>query len=96
MSPLIFPSCRDCLSYLASAVTVRDLLLPAETTVREKWLPAETVRVILLPAETRQEAKSHGHSLQVAIYQAQQSRQEARDHRQFLGKPNMTDSLCRK
>ena len=28
-----------------------DLMLPAGTTVREKWLPAETVRVILLPAE---------------------------------------------
>ena len=41
-SPLIFASCRDCPSYLASAETVRDLLLPAETTVHEKWLPAET------------------------------------------------------
>ena len=39
-------------SYLASAGTVRDLLLPVETTVHEKWLPAETVHVILLPAET--------------------------------------------
>ena len=36
----------------ASAETVRDLLLPAETTVHEKWLPAGTVRVILLPVET--------------------------------------------
>ena len=45
-------SCRDCLSYLASIETVCDLLLPAETTVHEKWLPAETVPVILLPAET--------------------------------------------
>ena len=33
-------------------MTVRDLLLPAETTVHEKWLPEETVRVILLLAET--------------------------------------------
>ena len=41
-----FASCRDCPSYLASAETVRDLLLPAEKTVHEKWLPAETVRVI--------------------------------------------------
>ena len=34
-SPLIFASCRDCPSYLASAETVRDLrdLLPAETVV---------------------------------------------------------------
>ena len=52
MSPLIFASCKDCPSYLAPAETVRDLLLPADTTVHEKWPPAETVRVILLPAET--------------------------------------------
>ena len=52
MSQQIFAPCRDCPSYLASAETVRDLLLPAKTTVHEKWLPAETVRVILLPAET--------------------------------------------
>ena len=52
MSPLFFVSCRDCPSYLASAETVRDLLLPTETTVHEKWLPAETVRVFLLPTET--------------------------------------------
>ena len=50
-SPLIFASCRDCPSYLASAETVRDLLLPAETTVHERWLPAQTAPVILLPAE---------------------------------------------
>ena len=52
MSLLIFSSCRDCPSYLASVETVRDLLLPAETSIDEKWLPAETVLVILLPAET--------------------------------------------
>ena len=40
------------LSYLASAETVRVLLLPAEATVQEKWLPAETVSVILLPAKS--------------------------------------------
>ena len=73
MSLLIFASCRDCLSYLASSEIVHDLLLPAETTLHEKWLPAETVRVILLPAKTWQEAESHGQSLQEAIYQAQQS-----------------------
>ena len=44
-------SCRDCPSYLASAETVRDLLLPAETAVHEKWLPAETVRDLLFPAD---------------------------------------------
>ena len=72
------------------------ILLPAETTVHEKWLPAETVRVILLPADSRQEAGSHGQSLQEAIYQALQSQQEARDRGQSRRKPNMTDSLCRK
>ena len=45
-SPPIFASCRDCPSYLASTKTVRDLLLPAETVVLGKKLPAETVRVI--------------------------------------------------
>ena len=63
---------RDCPSYLASAETVCDLLLPPETTVHEKWLPAETVRVILPPAESQQEAESHRQSLQEASYQAQQ------------------------
>ena len=43
MSSLIFASCRDCPSYLASAETVRDLFLPAETSVHEKRLPAETL-----------------------------------------------------
>ena len=46
-SPQIIASCRDCPSYLASAETVRDFLLPTETTVQEKWLPAETGRVSL-------------------------------------------------
>ena len=36
MSPLIFASCSDCPSYLASAETVRDLLLTAETVVLGK------------------------------------------------------------
>ena len=48
---LIYASCRDCPSYLASAETVHDLLLPAETVVLGKWIPAEIVRVILLPAD---------------------------------------------
>ena len=63
MSPLIFASCRDCPSYLASAETVHDLLLPAETIVHEKWLPAETVRVILLPAKTLSRKQNHTDSL---------------------------------
>ena len=46
------------------------LLLPVETTVLEKKLPAETVYVILLPAEFLQEANSRGQTLQEAIYPA--------------------------
>ena len=61
--PLIFASCRDCPSYLASAETVHDLLHPAKTTVQEKWLPAETVSVILLPAETLGRKLNHMDSL---------------------------------
>ena len=62
-SPLIFASCRECPSHLTSAETVCDYLLPAETTVHEKWLPAETVRVILLPAETVGRKQNHTDSL---------------------------------
>ena len=76
---LIFASCRDCPPYLASTETARDLMLPAEIPLHEKWLPAETVRVILLPAETLGRKLNHmdSQSQQEAIYQAQQSRQEA-------------------
>ena len=63
MSPLIFAYCRDCPSYLASAETVRDLLLPAETTVHEKLLPAGTVCVITLPVETLGSKQNHTDSL---------------------------------
>ena len=59
MSLLIFASCRDCPSYFASTETDCDLLLPAETTVHEKWLPAETVRVILLPGQTLSRKLNH-------------------------------------
>ena len=38
-------------------------LLFAETTVHQKWLPAETVRVILLPAETLGRKPNHRDSL---------------------------------
>ena len=48
---------------LAFAETVLNLLLPAETTVHEKWLPAETVRVFLLPAETLGRKLNHTDSL---------------------------------
>ena len=48
---------------MASTENVRDLLLPAETTVHEKWLPAKTVRVILLPAETLGGKLNHTDSL---------------------------------
>ena len=63
MSLLIFASCRDCPSYLVSAKTVHELLLPAETTVHEKWLPAETVHVILLPAKILGRKLDHTDSL---------------------------------
>ena len=45
--PLVFASCRDCPSYLASAETSSDFLLPIEIVVHDKWLPAETVRLII-------------------------------------------------
>ena len=97
MSPLIFASCRDCPSTLACTETVPGLLLPAETTIHKKMAscrdcPFDSASY----RDSRQEAKSHRQSLQEAIYQAQQSRQEARDRGQSRGKPNMTDSLCRK
>ena len=59
-NPPIFASCWDCPPDVGSAETVRDRLLPAETTLRKKWLPTETVRVILLPS-------SRGGSSQEAI-----------------------------
>ena len=49
----MFPSCQDCLPYLASAETNCDLLLPVETAVHDKWLPVESG--ILLAAECWQE-----------------------------------------
>ena len=60
---IIFASCRDCLSYLASAKTVHDLLLPAKTTIQEKWSFAETISVILLPAKTLGRKLNHTDSL---------------------------------
>ena len=45
---------------LSFTETVRAILLPAETTVHEKWLPTETVRVILHPAETLSTTVSAG------------------------------------
>ena len=36
ISPPVFASCRDCLSYLASTETVRDLLLRSKTTIRKR------------------------------------------------------------
>ena len=53
ISPPSFASYPDCPSFLVSAETVRDILLPAEITVHDIWLPVETVRV-------RQEAESLG------------------------------------
>ncbi|MEW8548802.1 MAG: hypothetical protein AB2693_35330 [Candidatus Thiodiazotropha sp.] len=52
-------SCRDSPPYLVSVETVREFLLPAETTAHDEWLPVETVRVILLPAETLDRKQNH-------------------------------------
>ncbi|MEW8546780.1 MAG: hypothetical protein AB2693_24970 [Candidatus Thiodiazotropha sp.] len=38
-------------------------MLPAETIVRVKWLPAKTVRAILLPAERLSRKQNHADSL---------------------------------
>ena len=84
MSSLIFATCRDCPSYLASAETVCDLLLPAETTLHKKWLPAETVRVILLPAETLGRKLNHRHSLCRMLFAK---------HNSLARKQEITDSL---
>ena len=75
------------LSYLASAETVRDVLLPAETTVQEKWLPAETVRVILLPAKTLGRKLNHTDSLCKKLFT---------EHNSLSRKQKIAVSLCRK
>ena len=67
-SPQIIASYRDCPSYLASAETVRDLLLPVESILHDKWLPVESVRVIPHPAETRSEERSRGQSRQESYF----------------------------
>ncbi|MEW8548154.1 MAG: hypothetical protein AB2693_32020 [Candidatus Thiodiazotropha sp.] len=48
---------------MASTETVCDLLLPAETFVHVKWLPAETLFVILLPAEILGKKQTHADRL---------------------------------
>ena len=58
-----FPFLQRLSVILVSAETVRDLLLPAETTVHKKELPAETVRVILLLAKTHSRKLNHTDSL---------------------------------
>ena len=68
---------QDCLSYFASAETVRDLLLPSKTTVYKKWLPAENVLVIVLSAEAQQEADSHRLSKKPLIIYSCLSRKQA-------------------
>ena len=66
MSPLIYASCRDCPTYFASAETVRDLLLPAETVVIDSY--RDCTRDLASCRESRQEAESHGQSIQEAIF----------------------------
>ena len=95
MSPLIFASCRDCPSCLASAETVFDLLFPAETTIHKNGFLQRLSCDSASFQDSRQEAISHGQSLQEAINQAQQSRQEAKNRGQSWRTPNMTDRLCR-
>ena len=46
-----------------SAETVREFLLPAETSVHDNWLPAKTVRVNLLPAKRLDRKQNHADSL---------------------------------
>ena len=77
----------ECLSYLVPAETVCNLLLPAETFIHGKWLPAESVQVNLLPAKTLQEAQLWRQSRQEAIFCGQYSPKEARDHGQSHWKP---------
>ena len=45
------------------AETVCDMLLPAKTTVCEKWLPAETVGMIMLPVERLSTKQNHADRL---------------------------------
>ena len=79
MSPLIFASCRDYPSYLASAETFRDLLLLARIpSTKDGFLSCEVCACDSASfRDSRQELK--GQSLHEAIYRAQQSRQETRD-----------------
>ena len=84
MIPLLFASCRDCPSYLASVETVLDLSLPAETTIHEKWFQAETVCVILLPAETLGRKLNHNNSL---------CRKLLTEHNSLSRKQEIADSL---
>ena len=59
---------RDlCPSYLACAETVDNLLLPAETVVHNKWLPAESISMIPFLLKRLVRNKSHGQSQQEAI-----------------------------
>ena len=67
-----------------SATTVSDLLLPAETTIHEKWLTVETVRVILLPAETLSRKQNHMDSLYSKLFIK---------HNSLCRKQEITDSL---
>ena len=64
----LLPHYQDCPSHLTSDKTVNNLLLPAETAVRDKRLPAETVRVILLPEETLGRKQNHADSLVRKIF----------------------------
>ena len=88
--------CLLSLSYLASAKTVCNILLPAKTTVHDKFHPVKTVHMILLPAETLGRKQNHVDSPgRKTFFSPQHSLREARDGEQSWRKPNIMDSLSR-
>ena len=73
------------LQRLSVIETVRDLLLPVETTVHEKWLPAQTVRVILLPSKTLGRKLNHTDSLCRKLFNKHNSLGRKQDIADSLG-----------
>ena len=88
--------CRKLFTKHNSLSRKQEIAQTAETTVLEKWLPLENVRVILLPAETVGRKLNHTDSLCRKLFTKHKSQQGARDCRQSRWKPNMMNSLCRK
>ena len=93
-----FSSYEILMLYSASIETVHNTstLLPAETAVHDKWLPAwlPTIHVILLPAKTLGRKHNHKDSLgRKPFFYRQKSWKEARDLGQSQWKPNMLTVL---